>query len=125
MTLPPALAEGFGLLMFAAVLVLLMAGFPVALTLAGTGLGFAVIGYGLGLFDFHFLSALPLRIVGIMDNDLLQAVPLFIYLGVVLHRTTLARDMLDGMAGLFGGRPGAAPAGSASPRSSSARCWRR
>lgn len=104
--LPRFLAEPFGLFMFAAVVVLLMAGFPVALTLAGTGFLFAAIGAAIGLFDFHLLSALPLRIIGLMDNDLLQAVPLFIYLGVALHRTTLARDMLEGMEGLFGRRPG-------------------
>ena len=57
--LPQALAESFGLLMFAAILVLLMAGFPVALTLAGTGVAFGAIGSLLGIFDFHLISALP------------------------------------------------------------------
>lgn len=99
-------SDALGLFMFAAVLVFLMAGFPVALTLAGTGLAFALIGSALGLFDFHLLSALPLRIVDIMYNDLLQAVPLFIYLGAVLENTSLAKDMLNGMAALFGNRPG-------------------
>lgn len=104
--LPPAIAEPFGLLMFAAILVLLMAGFPVALTIAGTGVVFAAIGYFLGIFDFHLISALPLRMVDLMYNDLLQAVPLFIYLGVVLQQTTIASDMLNGLAGLFGNRAG-------------------
>jgi len=104
--LPQALSGSFGLLMFAAILVLLMAGFPVALTLAGTGVAFAAIGSVLGIFDFHLISALPLRMVDLMYNDLLQAVPLFIYLGVILNETTIASEMLNGLAGLFGDRAG-------------------
>ena len=92
--------------MFGGAFLVLMAGFPVAFTLAGTAVAFAAAGAQLGLFDFHLLSALPLRIVGVMENDLLQAVPLFLYLGVVLERTTLAADLLQGMSGLFGARAG-------------------
>ncbi len=99
-------AQGFGLLMFAAVLALLTLGFPVAFTMAGTSFAFALLGSALGLFDFRLLSALPLRLVGLMENDLLQAVPVFLYLGVVLQRTTLAADLLEGMSGLFGNRAG-------------------
>jgi tripartite ATP-independent transporter DctM subunit len=95
-----------GLAMFAGVFVLLMFGFPVAFTLVGTAIVMAAIGAQLGVFDFHLLSALPLRVVGLMENDLLQAVPLFLYLGVVLERTTLAADLLEGLSGLFGRRAG-------------------
>jgi tripartite ATP-independent transporter DctM subunit len=95
-----------GLAMFAAVFVLLMLGFPVGFTLAGTAIFMAALGSFLGVFDFHLLSALPLRVIGIMENDLLQAVPLFLYLGVVLERSTLAADLLEGMSGLFGRRAG-------------------
>jgi tripartite ATP-independent transporter DctM subunit len=95
-----------GLAMFAGVFVLLMFGFPVGFTLVGAAVAMAALGWLVGLFDFHLLSALPLRIAGLMENDLLQAVPLFLYLGVVLERTTLAADLLDGMSGLFGKRAG-------------------
>ena len=99
-------AEVFGLAMFGAVFVLLMFGFPVAFTLAGTATAFALLGDSLGLFDLQLLSALPLRIAGLMENDLLQAIPLFLYLGVILQRTTLAADLLEGLAAFFGRRAG-------------------
>ena len=92
--------------MFGAVVVLLMFGFPVAFTLLGTGIAFAYAGSSLGLFDLQLLSALPLRLVDLMSSDLLQAIPLFLYLGVILQRTTLAADLLEGMSGLFGRRSG-------------------
>lgn len=95
-----------GLVMFGAVLVLLMFGFPVAFTLLGTGVAFAGLGNLFGVFDLQILSALPLRILGLMEDDLLQAIPLFLYLGVILQRTTLAADLLNGLAGLFGRRAG-------------------
>lgn len=95
-----------GLAMFVSVFALLMFGFPVGFTLVGTAIAMAALGWLVGLFDFHLLSALPLRIAGLMENDLLQAVPLFLYLGVVLERTTLAADLLEGMSGLFGRRAG-------------------
>ena len=95
-----------GLAMFVSVFALLMFGFPVAFTLVGTAVAMAALGWLVGLFDFHLLSALPLRITGLMENDLLQAVPLFLYLGVLLERTTLAADLLEGMSGLFGQRAG-------------------
>lgn len=95
-----------GVAMFGAVFLLLMFGFPVAFTLVGTAVGFAFIGSLLGLFEFRLLSALPLRLTGLMENDLLQAVPLFLYLGVILQRTTLAADLLEGLSALFGQRAG-------------------
>jgi tripartite ATP-independent transporter DctM subunit len=102
----PLYVQAFGLLMFGAVFLLLMVGFPVGFTMAGTGFAFALLGSIFGLFDFRLLSALPLRLVGLMENDLLQAIPVFLYLGVVLQRTTLAADLLAGMSGLFGKRAG-------------------
>ena len=92
--------------MFAIAFALLMLGFPVAFTLVGTAILMAAVGSVLGMFDFHLLSALPLRVVGLMENDLLQAVPLFLYLGVVLERSTLAADLLEGLSSLFGRRAG-------------------
>jgi tripartite ATP-independent transporter DctM subunit len=101
-----ALHDQFGVLMLATLVVLLMTGFPVAFTLMGTGVAFALLGNALGFFDAHWLSALALRLVGLMNDDLLQAIPVFIYLGVILQRTTLASDLLETMAGIFGNRAG-------------------
>ena len=100
------LRQHFGLLMLATLVVLLTTGFPVAFTLMGTAVGFALLGNALGFFDAHWLSALALRLLGLMNDDLLQAVPVFIYLGVILQRTTLSTELLETMAGLFGGRAG-------------------
>ena len=96
----------FGLLMLATLVLLAMTGFPVAFTLMGTAVAFALLGGALGFFDAHWLQALALRLTGLMTDDLLQAIPVFIYLGVILQRTTLATDLLETMAGLFGARAG-------------------
>jgi tripartite ATP-independent transporter DctM subunit len=104
--IPELLRQHFGLLMLATLVVLITTGFPVAFTLMGTAVGFALLGNALGFFDAHWLSALALRLIGLMNDDLLQAVPVFIYLGVILQRTTLSTELLETMAGLFGGRAG-------------------
>ena len=101
-----ALHEHFGLLMLVSLVALLMTGFPVAFTLMGTAVGFALAGNALGFFDAHWLSALAARLLGLVSDDLLQAIPVFIYLGVILQRTTLSTDLLATMAGLFGSRAG-------------------
>ena len=72
------------ILMLVSLLAVLMTGFPVAFTLAGVALIFGVIGSLLNLFDMAFIQALPNRIYGIMTNDLLIAVPLFVFMGVML-----------------------------------------
>src|SRR5260221_8983009 len=100
------LREHLGLLMLPTLVALIMTGFPVAFTLMGTAVGFALLGNALGFFDAHWLSALALRLTGLMNDDLLQAVPVFIYLGVILQRTTLSTELLETMAALFGGRAG-------------------
>lgn len=83
--------------MFLALTVLLMAGFPVTFTLLGTSLFFGLIGFGWGFFDL-----LPLRIWGRMTNVTLMAVPLFVFMGVMLERSNLAEELLDTMGLLFG-----------------------
>ena len=83
--------------MFLALTILLMAGFPVTFTLLGTGLCFGLIGFG-----WSFFNLLPLRIWGIMTNVTLIAVPLFVFMGVMLERSGLAEDLLDTMGVLFG-----------------------
>jgi len=101
------MVEGtIALWMFATVCVLLMLGFPVALTLAGTALGFAATGILTGHFDATQLLALPGRIYGTMGNETLVAVPLFILMGVVLERAKIAEALLTRMAAAFGRRPG-------------------
>ena len=96
------MADYIPLLMFAVVCLVLMAGYPVALTLAGTALLFALAGTATGHFDMSFLHALPNRLYGTMDNTTLIAVPLFVLMGVMLEKSKLAEDLLDSMALLFG-----------------------
>ena len=100
------LIPSLGLIMFGAVFLLLPLGFPVGFTLMGVALLFSLIGHLLGAFDLPLLTALPQRLIGLMENDLLQAIPLFVYLGVIMQRTTLAAELLEAMSGLFGARAG-------------------
>ena len=90
------------LLLFLVVCLVLMAGYPVAFSLAGTALLFAWVGQLAGAFDAAFLEALPNRLYGIMTNVTLIAVPLFVFMGVMLERSRVAEDLLDTMAELFG-----------------------
>ncbi len=91
------------IIMFFGVCGLLMAGFPVAFSLAGTALMFAGISYLLGLFDLAFLGILPNRIYGnAMTSEILIAVPLFVFMGVMLERSKVAEELLDTMGMLFG-----------------------
>ncbi|MFZ5766709.1 MAG: TRAP transporter large permease [Thermodesulfobacteriota bacterium] len=83
--------------MFLVLTVLLIAGFPVAFTLLGTSFVFGLIGFG-----WNFFHLLPLRIWGIMTNATLMAVPLFVFMGVMLERSGLAERLLDAMGMLFG-----------------------
>jgi len=90
------------LLLFVVVCMVLMAGYPVAFSLAGTALVFAWLGQLGGSFDVAFLEALPNRLYGIMTNVTLIAVPLFVFMGVMLERSRVAENLLDTMAELFG-----------------------
>jgi tripartite ATP-independent transporter DctM subunit len=94
--------EWMALYLFAAVFILLLSGYPVAFTLAGTALIFAGIGQSTGSFDPAFMEALPNRIYGIMTNQILIAVPLFVFMGVMLERSRIAEDLLETMTRLFG-----------------------
>jgi tripartite ATP-independent transporter DctM subunit len=101
-----SLADGMAVSMVAAVIAVLMAGYPVALTLAGVSLIFAILGHALGVMNFAILGALPDRIYGVMTNDVLLAIPLFIFVGVMLERSRIAEDLLERMGRLFGGLRG-------------------
>jgi tripartite ATP-independent transporter DctM subunit len=92
--------------MVAAVCALLLVGYPVALTLAGVSLGFAMAGAAAGVLDLTLLGALPERIFGVMSNDVLLAIPLFIFMGVMLERSRIAEALLETMGRLFGTLPG-------------------
>jgi len=90
------------LLMFVSAFGALLAGFPVAFTLAGTALLFALAGHGLGAFEIGFLSAFPQRVFAIMTGEVLVAVPLFVFMGVMLERSRVAEELIDTMGRLFG-----------------------
>jgi len=94
----------FGL--FAAVAGVLMLGYPVAFTLAGVSLWFALIGWLTGWFDPAFLHAFPSRVYGIMTNVTLMAVPLFVFMGLVLEKSRLANALLENLAALMGDKRG-------------------
>lgn len=89
-------------LMFFGVIGVLMLGFPVAFSLAGTALVFALVGWLLGIFDPSNFGSLAGRYIGFMTNEVLVAVPLFIFMGIALQRSGLAEDLLVTMGKLFG-----------------------
>lgn len=93
-------------LMFLTAFGLLLTGFPVAFVLSGTGAVFAFVGAWLGIFDISLLGAFPQRIFGTMTNEVLVAVPLFVFMGVMLERSRVAEELLDNMGRLFGSLPG-------------------
>lgn len=94
--------EYASLWMFVLVCLVLLLGYPVALSLGGTALFCALIGSMTGTFDMAFLNALPNRLFGVMTNQTLIAVPLFILMGVILEKSKLAENLLEAMARLFG-----------------------
>src|ERR1700686_5031351 len=100
------MSEFLAVAMVVAVCALLLAGYPVALTLAGVSLGFAILGAALNVMNLALLGALPARIFGVMSNDVLLAIPLFIFMGVMLERSRIAEDLLETMGRLFGALPG-------------------
>ncbi|MBT8148463.1 MAG: TRAP transporter large permease subunit [Gammaproteobacteria bacterium] len=98
--------EFIPLIMFAVVCLVLLLGYPVAFSLAGTALLFAFAGMLFGVFDAALLGALPSRIFGTMSNVTLIAVPLFVFMGVMLEKSRIAEELLENMAGVFGGLRG-------------------
>jgi len=96
------IAEWLDVLLFVAVVAALLSGYQVAFALAGSALVFAVIGQAFGVFDLSFVALFPSRIYGTMTNETLLAVPLFVFMGVMLERSKVAEDLLDTMGQLFG-----------------------
>ena len=97
------MVEFIPLLMFGVICLVLLAGFPVAFSLAGTALMFAGIGVLTGTFESAFLGAIPNRLYGDMTNMTLVAVPLFVFMGVLLEKSNLAQDLLSNMSEVIGG----------------------
>ena len=98
--------EILAIVMFLTTLGLLLFGFPVAFTLAGTALLFGVIGDFLEIFNFRMLGFFPQRIFGTMINEPLVAVPLFIFMGIMLEKTKIAAGLLQSIGELFGATKG-------------------
>ena len=98
--------EYLPLVMFVVTFIVLIAGYPVAATLAGVGLIFALIGIIFGIFDAAILGFIPSRIFGIITNQTLMAIPLFVFMGITLERTEIAKSLLESMSELFSQLPG-------------------
>jgi len=96
------LIENIAPLMFAALVIVLLIGYPVAFSLAAVGIAFGLLGIELGLLQPTLLQALPERIWGVMSNDTLLAVPFFTFMGLILERSGMAEDLLDTIGQLFG-----------------------
>ena len=94
--------EFFFFFTFFILAVFLIAGYPVALTLSGTAIIVAFIGYLVDLFPLVLLNVIPNRIFGIMTNETLIAVPLFIFMGVILEKSGIANSLLENMSRLWG-----------------------
>ena len=89
-------------IMFAALVVVLLLGYPVAFSLAFIGLAFGALGIWLGLFSPDFFGILPERMWGVISNDTLLAIPFFTFMGLILERSGMAEDLLDTIGQLFG-----------------------
>jgi tripartite ATP-independent transporter DctM subunit len=94
--------EYISLLMFLAVCLVLLLGYPVAYSLAGTALIFAGIGAFFGVFDTSYLQAVPSRLFGIVSNQTLIAVPLFVFMGIMLEKSRVAENLLLAMEQVLG-----------------------
>ena len=96
------LIENIAPLMFVALVVVLLLGYPVAFALAAVGIGFALLGIQLGLLGPQLIQALPERLWGVMSNDTLLCVPFFTFMGLILERSGMAEDLLDTIGQVFG-----------------------
>ena len=96
------LMQNMAPLMFVALIVVMLLGYPVAFSLAAVGIFFGLLGIQLGMLEFSLLQALPERVWGVMSNDTLLAVPFFTFMGLILERSGMAEDLLDTIGQLFG-----------------------
>jgi len=96
------MAEYLDILMFGALVVAILSGFPVAFSIAGTAILFAILGWSLGVMNINLLGAMSQRIFGLLTNNVLIAIPLFVLMGAILEKSRIAEDMLDTMGRSFG-----------------------
>lgn len=96
------IAEYLDLIMFVALMAVILTGFPVSFAIAGTAVFFAYLGWMTGVMNLGLLGALGQRVFGVLTNEVLIAIPLFVMMGVVLERSRIAEDLLDTMGRLFG-----------------------
>jgi TRAP-type mannitol/chloroaromatic compound transport system permease large subunit len=89
-------------IIFASLVVFLLLGYPVAFSLAANGIVFGLIGIELGMLSPELFRALPERVLGVMNNDTLLAIPFFTFMGLILERSGMAEDLLDTIGQLFG-----------------------
>jgi TRAP-type mannitol/chloroaromatic compound transport system permease large subunit len=90
------------LLMFASLCLLILTGIPVVFLLTGLAVVFSALGIAFGVFDIFLLGALPLRIFGTMTTETLVAIPLFVFMGIMLERSKIAEELIEAMGRLFG-----------------------
>ena len=95
-------AHNMAPLMFGALIIFLLIGYPVAFALAAIGIFFGMLGIELGLLQTTLFQALPQRVWAIMSNDTLLAVPFFTFMGLILERSGMAEDLLETIGQLFG-----------------------
>ena len=89
------IVENMAPIMFVALVIFLLLGYPAAFSLGAVGLVFGLLGIELGLFAPDFLQALPERVYGVMSNDTLLAIPFFTFMGLILERSGMAEDLLE------------------------------
>ncbi|MGI9450851.1 MAG: TRAP transporter large permease subunit, partial [Geminicoccaceae bacterium] len=91
------MTDNLDLLMFAALIVTILFGYPVAFSIAGVAIVFAGLGWILGAMDITLLGALGQRVFGVLSNDVLIAIPLFVFMGAILEKSRIAEELLDTM----------------------------
>ena len=96
------LTANYAPIMFVGLIFFLILGFPVAFSLGACGLFFGFLGIELGIFPSSIMAWLPQRLIGIMANDTLLAVPFFTFMGLILERSGMAEDLLDTVGQVFG-----------------------
>ncbi|MBD3626169.1 MAG: TRAP transporter large permease subunit, partial [Rhodobacteraceae bacterium] len=96
------MTEYLDIIMFAALMAGILLGFPVAFTIAGVAVVFGYLGWALGAMDISLMGALGQRAFGLLSNQVLIAIPLFVVMGAVLEKSRIAEDLLDTMGRLFG-----------------------
>ncbi len=96
------MSEYLDLIMFGALMAAILLGFPVSFSIAGIGILFAYLGWMLGVMDITLLGAMSQRVFGLISNQVLIAIPLFVLMGAVLEKSRIAEELLDTMGRLFG-----------------------